>query len=58
LNTFLTSALDGSEWSTSHPGRFISKKEPLVPIGEEAGWEPELVWTEWQREKSLPLPEI
>jgi len=28
------------------PGR-----EPLVPIGEEAGWAAETVWTRWWREK-------
>jgi len=22
-------------------------KEPLVPVGYEAGWAPELVWTRW-----------
>jgi hypothetical protein len=30
---FLTSAQDGGEWSTSRPGRFIPREEPLVPIG-------------------------
>jgi hypothetical protein len=38
---FLTSALDGSEWSASRPGRFIREKESPVPIGHEAGWIPE-----------------
>jgi len=33
-------------------------KGPLVPIWKEAGWTPELVWTKWQGEKSLPLPGI
>jgi len=28
-----------------------SGKEPPVPIGQEAGWVPEPVWTQWQREK-------
>jgi len=22
-------------------------KEPPVPLGQEAGWDPELVWTHW-----------
>jgi hypothetical protein len=33
-------------------------KEPSVPIGEEGGWAPEPVWTLWNKEKYLPLPEI
>jgi hypothetical protein len=30
-------------------------KEPPVPIGQEAGWAPEPVWTRWRREK-FPHP--
>jgi hypothetical protein len=30
-------------------------KEPLVPIGQEAGWAPEPFWTRWFREK-FPAP--
>jgi hypothetical protein len=41
-NSFVTLALDGDEWSASCPGRAL----PLIPIGQEAGWAPELVWTE------------
>jgi hypothetical protein len=26
---------------------------PPVPIGQDAGWAPEPVWTLWRREKSL-----
>jgi len=26
--------------------------KPPLPIGQEAGWAPESVWTQWQREKS------
>jgi hypothetical protein len=29
------------------------EKEPAVPIVEEAGWAPKMVWTLWKREKSL-----
>jgi len=29
--------------------------EPLVLTGQEAGWYPELIWTQWQREK-IPTP--
>jgi hypothetical protein len=39
--SFLTSALDGGEWSASHSGRAL----PPVPIVQEAGWAPEPVWT-------------
>jgi hypothetical protein len=45
IHAFLTSALVGGEWSASRPGRFIPEKEPRAPIGKEAGWTPELVWT-------------
>jgi hypothetical protein len=51
--TFLTSALDGSEWSALRPGRFTLGEEPPVYIGEEVGRAPEPVWTLWRREKSL-----
>jgi hypothetical protein len=50
---FLTSALDGGEWSASRPGRYIPGKKPLVSIEYEAGWAPVLVLTLWSREKSI-----
>jgi len=40
----LTSALDVGGWSTPRPGRFTPGKDS-VPIVQEAGWPPELVWT-------------
>jgi hypothetical protein len=44
---FTTSALDGGELSALRPGRALSPgKGPLVPIGQEAGWAPEPVWTQ------------
>jgi hypothetical protein len=46
--SFLTSALDGGEWSASRPGRSL----PPVSIGQEAGWAPEPVWTQRLEEKS------
>jgi hypothetical protein len=53
---FLTSALDGGEWSASRPGRALPPgKEPPVPIGQEAGWAPEPVWTQRLEEKSSCL---
>jgi hypothetical protein len=50
---FLTLALAGSEWSASHSCCFNPGKEPPVPIGQENGLAPELVWT-MRRENSWP----
>jgi hypothetical protein len=47
--SFTTSALDGGEWSASRPGRAL----PPVPIGQEAGWAQEPVWTLRIEEKSF-----
>jgi hypothetical protein len=44
---FFTSTLDEGEWSASRPGSFTPGKSPPVPIGWEAGWAPEPVWTMW-----------
>jgi hypothetical protein len=42
----LSPELDGGEWPASRPGRALPPgKGPLVPIGQEAGWAPEPVWT-------------
>jgi hypothetical protein len=46
--SFLTSALEGAEWSASRPGRPL----PPVPTVQEAGWDPEPVWTQRLEEKS------
>jgi hypothetical protein len=51
--SYLTSALEGGEWSASRPGRTLpSGKELLVLIEKEAGWAPEPVWTQRLEEKS------
>jgi hypothetical protein len=53
---FLTSALDGGEWSTSRSGCFAPGERTAVTIGWEICWLPEPVWTVWTlwgREKSL-----
>jgi hypothetical protein len=51
--SFMTSALDRGEWSASRPGRaLLSGKGPPVPIGQEAEWAPEPVWTQRLEEKS------
>jgi hypothetical protein len=34
------------------------EKESVVHIGWKTGWEPEPVWTQWNTEKSFPLPGI
>jgi hypothetical protein len=50
---FLTSALDGDEWSTSLTGRF-SPKERDPGTHWIVGWVgPEPVWMLWSREKSF-----
>jgi hypothetical protein len=51
--SFLTSALDGGEWSASRPGCALPLgKGPPVPIVQEAGWASEPVWTQRLQEKS------
>jgi hypothetical protein len=51
--SFLTSELEGGEWSASRPGRALPPgKEPPVPTLHEAGWAPEPVWTQRPEEKS------
>jgi hypothetical protein len=50
---FSTSALDGGEWSASHPGRALTPgKGHPVYIVQETGWAPEPVWTQRSEEKS------
>jgi hypothetical protein len=52
--SFLTSALDGGEWSASRPGRALSQeKGSPVPIVHEAGWASEPVWTQRLEEKGF-----
>jgi hypothetical protein len=52
--SFLTSALDGGEWSASRPGQaLLPGKVPLVPVGQESGWASELVWTQRLGKKSF-----
>jgi hypothetical protein len=40
LHIFLTSTLDGDEWSASRPGSFTPGDAAPVPIVLEAGWAP------------------
>jgi hypothetical protein len=52
--SFLTSTTDGGEWSASHPTALYPRGNgPAVPIGQEAGWAPEPVWTQRLEEKSF-----
>jgi hypothetical protein len=52
--SFLTSALDGCEWSAARPGRSLPQgKDPPVSIAQKAGWASELVWTQRLEEKSF-----
>jgi hypothetical protein len=54
--SFSTSALDGGERSALSPGRaLVPGKWPPVPIGQEAGWAPQPVWTQRSEEKSSCL---
>jgi hypothetical protein len=54
--SFSTSALDGGEWLASRPGRSLAPgKVPPLPIVQEAGCAPELVWTQRLEEKSFRL---
>jgi hypothetical protein len=54
---FLTSALEGGEWSASRPGRALPPgKQPPVPILQEAGWASKPVWT--QRLEETPSASV
>jgi hypothetical protein len=45
--SFMTSVLDGGEWSASRPGSVLPPgKGTPVPIVQEAGWVSEPVWTQ------------
>ena len=41
----MTAALEGGEWSAARPGRTLPPGKDTVPISQEAGWAPGLVWT-------------
>jgi len=45
----------GSGGIASWPGCFNPRKNPLVPMWQEAGWAPQLVWMQWRREE-IPTP--
>jgi hypothetical protein len=59
IYSFLTSALDGGEWSASSHGPALPPgKGPMAPIVQEVGWVSEPVWTQTLEEKSLLLTGI
>jgi hypothetical protein len=53
LQMFLTSVLDGGEWSVSRASGYRP-----VHIGQETGWFPNPARKLWRRKKSLALPGI
>jgi hypothetical protein len=54
--SFSTLALDGGEWSASHPDHaLVPGKGPLLPIVQVAGWAPEPVWTQRLEEEFFHL---
>jgi hypothetical protein len=54
--SFSNSALDGGEWLESRSNSTLTPgKGPPAPTVEEAGWAPELVWTQRLEEKSFHL---
>lgn len=57
LHLFFTSALDGGEQSTSHPGILPPEKKQSLLIEKKAEWAPQPVWTFRRRKLSLVLPE-
>jgi hypothetical protein len=57
--SFLTSALDGGEWTPSRHGCALAPgKGPPVPIAQEAGWAPGDLDTEGKGKILSPLPGI
>jgi hypothetical protein len=56
MYAFLTTMLDGGEWSTSRPIDFpLEQRPPLVLIGWKVLWGLEMVWMWWQTDISQPL---
>jgi len=41
----MTVALEGGEWSSTHPGRTLLPGKDPVPILQEAGWASGPIWT-------------
>ena len=56
LYPFMTTALEGGEGSVSRPGHFTPGKDP-VPIVQEAGWAPGMVWRGAENLAGIPCPD-
>jgi hypothetical protein len=57
--SFLTSALDGGEWSASSPGHTsLPGKRTPVPIGQEVGWASAMVWTKRLQDRTLVIQSV
>jgi hypothetical protein len=56
--SFLTSAVNGSEWSPPSLDRFMLAKAPPEPTKQKAGRASEPVWTLGRKNNLLPLPGI
>ena len=48
LHAFITSPLDGGEWSASLPGHPTLAERTLLPIEKEVGWSTEQIRTFWR----------
>jgi len=56
IYAFLTTTLDGGEWSTSCSSDFpLEQRAPLVLIGWKVLWGLEMIWMWWQTDISQPL---
>jgi hypothetical protein len=51
IHIFLTSALDGGEWSGAPLNHFNTRETAPLHIRWKVGWHLELAWTQWQRIK-------
>jgi hypothetical protein len=52
VHVVLTSALVEVDWPASRPSGFTPGVKSPIPIGQEAAWAPEPVWTIWRNESS------
>jgi len=55
IPSFLTSALEGGEWSASRSGRLTYEQQLTTPAAYEVVWAPGSVWTSWKRQRPFPL---